>query len=351
LKFVASAVRTLVTFPIRTIQRLVDLALILSIICFLILFGLQFPHSARLDEVSWVVKLRQAGTPVIAHPAAWVGLDWPASTTMSFSIFLPLLFAFGVWLFKIAVDATFLAGLRYATRATRKGEGVAGAEGAGVAAFRTGALFPARADTEEARDELLRRYREIEAALKSAKRKRCTFLSVDVVGSTTMKIGERDTEIAATFQAYEEMLREIFDQYGAWKQAWTPDGVMICFLQTDLAVGAAQRILEGLKTFNERDNKLRTEFKVRAGMNEGEVSIYEDSKLEKVTDRVIDVAGHMQKLGPVGQLWVSGAVYESITDKAGFIPTSHEVDGFKVFQWTPSTMVAASAAVPEKEEK
>jgi class 3 adenylate cyclase len=346
---VASGARKWVTFPIRTIQRIVDLALVLGIVAFLILFGLQFPHSSRLDEVSWVIKLRAAGTPVISHPAAWVGLDWPATTTMSFSIFLPLIFAFGTWLVKIVVDSTFLAGLRMVTSTPRKGAGAPGTEGAGVAGFRTGALIPAHADTEEARDELLKRYREIEAALKTAKRKRCTFLSVDVVGSTTMKIGERDTDIAATMQAYEEMLREIFDQYGAWKQAWTPDGVMICFLQADLAVGAAQQILEGLKKFNERENKLRTEFKVRAGMNEGEVSIYEDSKLEKVADRVIDVCGHMQKLGPPGQLWVSGSVYESLTDKAGFVPTTHEVDGFKVYQWTPSTVVAAAPlAEPEK---
>lgn len=57
------------------------------------------------------------------------------------------------------------------------------------------------ADSEEAREELARKYRQIEQALKEAPRKRCTFLSIDVVGSTVMKAGENEIAITVSFKA------------------------------------------------------------------------------------------------------------------------------------------------------
>jgi class 3 adenylate cyclase len=204
----------------------------------------------------------------------------------------------------------------------------------------SGALLPGElgsgaitADSERARAALLKRYREIENALKSARRKRCTFLSLDVVGSTQMKVGEKETDVAVTFQAYMEMLKTIFEQYGAWKVAWTPDGAMVCFLQLDLAVAAAQRVLQGLKHFNDNENRLKIPFRVRCGLNEGEVPIFEDSRLESVADRVVDVAGHMQKQGPPNALWLSAEALNSLADKSGFRPTGQSVDGFEAWEW------------------
>jgi len=189
------------------------------------------------------------------------------------------------------------------------------------------------ADSEEAREELLRRHREIEQALNEAKRKRCTFLSIDVVGSTQMKEGESDIDITATFKAYEELLKRTFLLNRAWKQAWTPDGVMICFLDRDRALASGKTILEKLEPFNARDNKLKTPFQVRCGMNEGEVAIFEDTNLEKVVDHVIDVAGHMQKHAGPDTLWLSEELYNSLDDRSGFGPADMQVDGFTVYEW------------------
>jgi class 3 adenylate cyclase len=240
------------------------------------------------------------------------------------------------WVIKIAADAAFQSSHRLIGRLLPTAQHAAVAAGGlpGTLGFDSDATS---ADSEKAREDLLKKYREIENALKSSKRKLCTFLSIDVVGSTQMKIGERETAIAATFQAYEELLRKIFDQYGAWKQAWTPDGVMICFLDRELAVGAGQRVLQSLKKFNENDNKLHTPFRVRCGLNEGEVPIYEDSKLEKIADRVIDVAGHMQKQGTPDTLWLPSEVYNGLGNKAGFQPVETVVDGYQVYVWKPAS--------------
>lgn len=340
----AATARSAVLFSVRAVQRVLGVILMVVIASFLALLLLQLPHSAKLDDLDLVLRLRRAGDPAVADAGSWFNLAWPSS---SFS-YLPLGLAFATWIVKIIVDAVFLRGHR------TLGKLMPAPQAAGAGDLALGIHDPAglegmAADSAQAREQLLKRYREIEGALKTAKRKRCAFLSVDVVGSTQMKIGQRETEVAATFQAYEEMLRKIFEQYGAWKQAWTPDGVMICFLNLDLAVAAAQRILQSLTHFNESDNKLRTPFKVRCGLNEGEVPIYEDSRLEKIAERVIDVAGHMQKQGAVNALWLGEEVYNLLSDKSGFRPTGSEVDGLKAFEWaldaaqaSPATASAAS---------
>lgn len=336
----AGTARSSILLAIRTAQRIVDLALWVVLLGFLVLFGLQFPHSGRLDGLWLIQQLHQRGDPIVAGMGSWINSSWPSSSTS----FLPLGAALATWVVILFVDAVFLRSQRLIIKKRVSGAEAEPPQGVEVGGTDLAGINP---DSEKAREQLLRRYRQIEEALKSSKRKRCTFLSIDIVGSTQMKVGEPDTAIAATFQAYEEMLKKFFEQYGAWKQAWTPDGVMICFLQSELAVGAAQRVLQSLKMFNEKDNKLRTPFRVRCGLNEGEVSIFEDTKLEKVADRVIDVAGHMQKQGTPDTLWLSAETYERLPNKSGFRATDQVVDGLRVYEWAaesnePKATTAAS---------
>ena len=326
--------RELALTPLTVIRRVTDIVLTVAILGFLVLFGLQFQHASKLDEVWVILQLRHYGNPLVAGAGAWFKWAWPPPPD-NWS-FLPIGVALLTWGIKIAADAVFNRGYRMLGKLWPVPQPLS-ASAFGVPGTSGFEAVAATADSEQARDELLKRYREIEKALKAAKRKQCTFLAIDVVGSSQMKVGERETEIAATFQAYEEMLRKIFDQYGAWKQAWTPDGVMICFLDRELAFGAAQRILQSLKRFNELENRLRTPFSVRCGMNEGEVPIYEDSRLEKVADHVIDVAGHMQKQGTPDTLWVSAETYATLANKTGFQPLEAVVDGYQVYEWNPAS--------------
>ncbi len=322
----ASKAGSAVLIPIRLIQRLVGWALIAGILAFLALFGLQFSHSAKMDTATVIIRLRSYGDPLLYDFGAWVGVGWPAE--QGSYTFLPLVVALLTWGAKVAWDAA----LQWLSNFLEKALGVKKKE------QEDGTLIPGlggkSADSKRSREDLLKRYRELEDALKSSKRKRCAFLSVDVVGSTKMKQGETETAIAATFQAYEELLNRIFTEHGAWKVAWTPDGVMVCFLQLDLAVAAGQQVLKGLKDFNAADNKLRTSFRVRSGLNEGEVAIYEDSKLEKVADHAIDLAGHMQKQGAPNTLWLGAELYHVLSDKSGFRATGEVVDGLEAYEWS-----------------
>ncbi len=333
--------QALILVPFRIVRWVVGIALIAIGLAFVILFGLQFPHGPRLDTAWVILEIHDYCDPVLQQVAPWANSDWPAKT---FS-FLPLALGLLAWGIKVVFDLVFLKLRKLIQKWVPAPKVAVAAElGLGIPGLDDGVV----ADSERARDDLLRKYREIEGMLKSAKRKQCAFLSIDIVGSTQMKVGERETEIAVTFKAYEDMLRKIFEQHGAWKQAWTPDGVMICFLQLDLAVVAGQRVLESLKKFNEVDNKLRTPFRVRSGINQGEVQIYEDSKLEKVADRVIDVAGHMQKQARPNALWLPDLLYERLTDKSDFHSVDAEVDGYKVYEWSmePPEPVQPKKAAP-----
>ncbi len=187
-----------------------------------------------------------------------------------------------------------------------------------------------------ARGRLLKRHQEVLRALNPAKREKCTFLSVDVVGAAQMKVGEEVDLIATTFQAYEEMLRRIFQRYGAWKLSGTPGNVMACFLDRSLAIRAAQGILLSLKKFNKTGNKLHTPFRVRCGLDEGEVAIYEDGRLERIPDIAINIAGDLRRHGRPNTLCLPEDVFETLPDKTGFKTTDAVVDGHPVYEWAPA---------------
>ena len=302
------------------LQRIVNLALTALILGSLLLFGVQFVHVDTF-QTSWpVIGLHHYGDPIVTRLAALLHLPQA-------KLYMPLVMAGIVYVVILLVDRLFgvlyemvqMARLRQMQKPAAKTPAKEGVE------------------SEEARAKLYKEYRQIEKALKDAKKKRCTFLSVDVVGSTSMKQGETEIAITSTFRAYEELLRRTFKATRSWKESWTPDGVMICFQNRQDAVAAAQTILTKLLLFNEHDNAMKTAFNVRCGINEGDVVIFEDSDVEKLVEHVIDVAGHMQKYAAPGSLLLSKDVYDVLEDTAGFKPAGKEVDGYQTYEWWPST--------------
>jgi len=148
------------------------------------------------------------------------------------------------------------------------------------------------------RAKLLEIYAETKKNLEKHK-KHFAFLSIDVVDSTGMKkledpgIAERD------FRKYKALVEKALNTNRALKSTWTPDGAMICFASADQAIRAAQDVIRNLKTFNSSVKAIKTDFRIRAGINSGEVFCDDKTPMEEMTDRVIDIAGHMQKHGAV----------------------------------------------------
>lgn len=329
--------RLVIGRAIAVIQFLVDLFFMACAVVFLAFFAFEFFRYPRVEFNPAFLRLHHFFDPSIRAISSRFHWKWPRSGPVNF---VPLVLAVASMAIKSILDGYFQRAAFFARTAFKPKKRL-GLGDVTDAADQTS--FKLSAESEQHREVLLKRYREIEEALKSAGRKRCTFLSIDVIGSTKMKVGEDNTAIAATFQAYEELVKRTFESYGVWKQTWTPDGVMACFLDRELALATAQRILTDLIQFNQTENKLSMPVNVRCGLSEGDVSIFEDSQLEKVADHVIDVAGHMQKYANEGTLWIPDTLYAEIKDKAGFTAAGKEVDGFAVYEWKPNVEDVADA--------
>lgn len=328
----ARTLRTLVLSLVALVRFAINAIGLLGVLAFVALFLLELIHAPRIASNAIVLRVAHALAPAIQTVSHWFGWHWPSKQPN----FAPLILAAACAAAKQIAD-NILARIDYVVRSSWKATAPVRVQKGGAAAQDR---YRLSAESESDRTLLLKRYREIEDALKSTARKNCAFVSIDVVGSTEMKRGERETAIAATFQAYEEMVRQIFARYRVWKETWTPDGVMACFLDRDLAIAAAQQVLVALEAFNASENQLRTPIKVRCGLNEGEVVIFEDSALEKVADHVIDVAGHMQKHANEDALQIAEAVFARLPQGTGFVATGRNVDGYDTYEW-----VAARTAV------
>jgi serine/threonine protein kinase/class 3 adenylate cyclase len=180
---------------------------------------------------------------------------------------------------------------------------------------------------------MLRDYAQAQDVLMQDRRS-LAFLSVDVVGSTKMKVGEDKLVVEHAFSEYKKFVDRILKANGIWKVAWTPDGIMCAFPSVDKAVTAGQEILRSLPWFNDGVHRLRSPFSVRCGIHVGDVVFPEDRNMEEISDESIDVAGHMQKYAAPGAIWISTRVASTLPDQSGFVPLpGQNVDGLDVLEW------------------
>ncbi|MBI5882651.1 MAG: hypothetical protein HZB91_06055 [Elusimicrobia bacterium] len=184
------------------------------------------------------------------------------------------------------------------------------------------------------RGELMEVIAAAQKALEKHKQK-LSFLSIDVVNSTGMKLGEDPAKAERDFIRYKTMVEEILRQCHYFKVAWTPDGVMICFLETRDALLAGQGVVKELRVFNREVKTIKHDFAVRVGVNTGELLTEDATPMEEMTDRVIDVAGHMQKYGAVGAVTVSEHAVKPLLAEFKYKPTGKVVDGCPVYEWVP----------------
>jgi class 3 adenylate cyclase len=191
---------------------------------------------------------------------------------------------------------------------------------------------------------MLREYSEAQKFLHQGKR-HLAFLSIDVIGSTKMKIGEDKLVIEHAFTEYKKFVDRILKGNNVWKVAWTPDGIMCAFTNCEDAARAAQSVLTELPWFNDGVHKLRTPFEVRCGINTGEVIFPEEKAMEEISDEVIDVAGHMQKYATHQTLWLAKEVLSELQNAEGFAPVPDKlVDGRTPFEWRPKLEAKGATA-------
>lgn len=196
----------------------------------------------------------------------------------------------------------------------------------------------------KSRAELLKVMAEAKRQLESMGRD-LAFLSIDVVDSTKMKLGEDKTFIEHDFREYKNLVDGKLRRNGSLKAAWTPDGVMACFPDTDAALNAAKEVISGLDAFNAKVKMIKSNFTVRCGINAGHVYYDEQTPMEEMSDRVIDIAGHMQKYAQPGTIACARQIVEPVRQRGGFSDAGKVVDGYEVYQWTPADRLEDERAV------
>ena len=182
------------------------------------------------------------------------------------------------------------------------------------------------------REELLKDFAEAKRRLDEMGRD-LAFLSIDVVDSTGLKMGEDQAAVTHDFTAYKHFVDTKLSAHGCLKSNWTPDGVMSCFTSVDAAVRAAREVVNGLELFNANVKTLRRHFHVRCGVNSGFVYFEDQMDMWEISDRVIDTAAHIQKKAHPDTVSVSKPAIEPLNERVGFEPAGIVVDGYEVYEW------------------
>ncbi|MBI2363056.1 MAG: hypothetical protein HYV15_06710 [Elusimicrobia bacterium] len=230
---------------------------------------------------------------------------------------------------------------RQALEARRRSEAEAAQKAAAEQAMRA-PQPPARApepvtlsggvNKPRSREELLELMAHAKKQLELQKRA-LSFLSIDVVDSTGMKVGEDPSIATRDFKHYRKLVEKAIADHKGLKAAWTPDGVMICFPTAETAVGAAKQVIRDLDHFNKNVKAMRRDFKVRCGVNSGTVLFDDTVPMEEMSDRSIDIAGHMQKYAEANAIFLGKHVVAEMRAAEDFVPASREVDGCEVYAW------------------
>ncbi|WP_419420374.1 adenylate/guanylate cyclase domain-containing protein [Legionella sp. D16C41] len=189
--------------------------------------------------------------------------------------------------------------------------------------------------TNKNRQQLLKEFVLLKKELEKTGRN-LSFLSIDIVDSTGMKKGEDPVIVERDFNEYHDFIVNKFKEAGYIKAAWTPDGVMACFNTTEQAINAARSIIFGLKDFNQNTKMIKRDFNVRCGINTGFVYYDLSTPLEEFGDRVIDIAGHMQKHAKPNTIYIAQEIIKPIKTYDVFESNKVTVDGFAVCEWTPN---------------
>lgn len=220
--------------------------------------------------------------------------------------------------------------LKKSAQAWRKKEGVA--PGSKLDLELENTLRAAQSGKAVNRQELLRVFAETKKKLDAFGRE-VAFLAIDVVGSARMKAGEDPASIQYDFEEYRKLVERIFRARGVLKAAWTPDGVMACFTHVEDACQAGKDLIKALKVFNREVKVSKGDFAVRCGVNAGVVYFDDATPLETISDRVIDVAGHMQKHADPNTVLVARKIIEPLRQLNEFTHTSQVIDGYEASVW------------------
>jgi class 3 adenylate cyclase len=200
-------------------------------------------------------------------------------------------------------------------------------------------------DPIKERQELLSQLVELQDRLRSGEQS-VTFLSVDIVGSTKMKLKADLLAVEYTFTEYHGYVERITVRYGGRVHSTAGDGVTCAFDHPHQAFAAAKTIQSGLFELNTFRNRLGSPITLRCGVHTGTVVTPQGGDIKSLNfSHVIDVAATIQKYCPPGGVAVTEASVMYLPGGATAVGEEMiEAADTRAAIWRPKAMVTTGSA-------
>lgn len=176
------------------------------------------------------------------------------------------------------------------------------------------------------------------------------FLSVDVKGSTLLKVDSEPERIKHTFDAYHEFTETLIEKNRGLIISSLGDGLLGQFLNVDDAVAAGVEIQAGIGDFNRDRNQLLFPFLLRVGVSYGAIAV------ERVTGRdaelIIDLAVKVQEHGEPGSVCITLDAFQNLERYRDYFSYRDYVESLKseiyvnrpLSTWNAYSLGAATAS-------
>ena len=122
-----------------------------------------------------------------------------------------------------------------------------------------------------------------------------TFVSIDVVGSTSLKMGQNEQDIIYTFLAYHKLVSDLSYLHHGEVSNITGDGLMCRFQRPEDAARLAIDLLVKLPEFNKKQNHLTQPLTLRVGVHTGEVFENDSMTSGQLISKTLDIAAKLQQ--------------------------------------------------------
>ena len=143
-----------------------------------------------------------------------------------------------------------------------------------------------------------------------------TFISVDVVGSTQLKMGQNEQDIIYTFLAYHKLVSDLAYAHHGEVTNITGDGMMCRFQRPQDATRLAIDLLAQLPVFNKKQNHLTQPFPLRIGVNTGVVFESDSLTSGQLISKTLDIAAKLQQGAEANHARFSEATVSLIGEQA-----------------------------------
>lgn len=176
-------------------------------------------------------------------------------------------------------------------------------------------------------DDALKMQKILSEHIKTKFVKEVTALDIDIAESTKLKENESHETIVFSFNEYWSFVDKIIQRKKGKLINRAGDGAIYAFDEPDDAVLSAQDIIRNLNRFNTTINTLKSHFRIRIGINSGELASDNNKtkpgKEGDVFSKTLDIAAHLQKIAEPQTLLISEHTYKKLRFNRDFELLKH----------------------------